>query len=72
MNDNNITYTHYESGDVTQNWNEDSNLENGNYFCKCVQCEIGFIGHKRRHICKNCDTKNQKFRDEMTEEERSI
>lgn len=37
-------------------WREDSHLENGNYWCKCVTCEADFIGHKYRVVCKRCAT----------------
>jgi len=52
--------------DRTEDWDH----ENGKYFCKCSQCEIGFVGHKRRTICKTCDTKFQDLIDSMTDEER--
>ena len=37
-----------------RNWSEDFSHENGNYFCRCIECKKMFIGHKRRVICKVC------------------
>jgi hypothetical protein len=37
-----------------QDWPEDFPHENGRYMCTCVECGIGFFGHKRRVICKVC------------------
>ena len=39
-----------------RDWVEDFPLENGNYENKCIKCDHTFIGHKRRHICKDCYT----------------
>lgn len=44
------------TGSPENDWPEDAPLENGNYFCDCVCCSVNFIGHKRRHVCKKCDT----------------
>lgn len=38
-----------------RDWQEDFSHENGNYQNRCVYCEHGFLGHKRRMICKRCD-----------------
>ena len=35
-------------------WPEDFSHENGNYQCKCCQCDQLFIGHKRRVVCRKC------------------
>ncbi len=35
-------------------WSEDFAHENGNYENRCSDCGIGFMGHKRRTICKVC------------------
>jgi hypothetical protein len=35
-------------------WAEDFAQENGNYENRCADCGIGFMGHKRRTICKVC------------------
>ncbi len=43
-------------------WPEDSHLENGNYWCKCVTCEADFIGHKRRVVCRECSTPKMSMR----------
>lgn len=37
-----------------RNWTEDSSHENGNYECRCINCQNSFIGHKRRVVCKLC------------------
>lgn len=39
-----------------KNWKEDYPHENGNYICRCTMCGSLFYGHKRRVICKVCDT----------------
>jgi hypothetical protein len=39
------------------NWQEDFNHENGQYQCRCVDCQIIFLGHKRRGMCKLCAQK---------------
>ncbi|NCU28735.1 MAG: hypothetical protein EOM85_03655 [Candidatus Moranbacteria bacterium] len=39
---------------------EDFELENGNYYCVCCNCGKEFIGHKRRVICKECESKRGK------------
>lgn len=41
---------------VTRDWQEDFWQENGNYNCICYKCDNIFIGHKRRIVCKICDT----------------
>lgn len=41
---------------VQRDWVEDAELENGNYFNQCAACNITFIGHKRRVVCKACDS----------------
>ncbi len=45
------------SFDSPLNWKEDFKHENGNYTCKCYQCDRYFIGHKRRPMCKECSDK---------------
>lgn len=35
-------------------WKEDGGHENGNYYNECLACGRGFIGHKRRAVCKAC------------------
>ncbi len=35
-------------------WPEDWPLENGNYSCRCLECWVIFIGHKRRQTCRAC------------------
>lgn len=38
-----------------RSWPEDFSHENGNYHNTCCYCDRGFIGYKRRVICKVCD-----------------
>ena len=40
-----------------RNWSEDFPHENGMYMCRCVKCREYFYGHKRRVVCKVCQTK---------------
>lgn len=40
-------------------WPEDFPHENGNYLCKCTDCEIDFIGYKRHTVCKACVLENR-------------
>lgn len=37
-----------------RDWTEDAGGENGSYQGKCVICGSGFIGHKRRVVCRTC------------------
>lgn len=37
-----------------RDWREDWAGENGQYICRCSQCQQTFIGYKRRVICKAC------------------
>ena len=37
-----------------RDWREDWPHENGQYICRCSQCQQTFIGYKRRVICKAC------------------
>lgn len=37
-----------------RDWTEDAALENGNYQNQCANCDLLFIGHKRRAACKMC------------------
>lgn len=43
------------SFDDARNWEEDRELENGNYINTCASCNLLFMGHKRRTTCKACD-----------------
>jgi len=43
-------------------WTEDAKHENGNYGCRCAICGRSFIGHKRRVVCKLCDTLHVKIK----------
>ena len=40
--------------DSPKNWKQDYDKENGNYSCKCRDCNEYFYGHKRRVVCKEC------------------
>lgn len=37
-----------------RSWPDDASHENGSYFNTCVHCLRGFIGHKRRVVCRVC------------------
>ena len=39
---------------TNRDWPEDFEDENGNYECKCLDCDNTFFGHKRRTVCKEC------------------
>ena len=41
---------------MSRDWLEDAEHENGNYQCRCYKCSQGFLGHKRRIVCKICET----------------
>lgn len=43
-----------------KSWPEDFNHENGKYINICTYCKGQFMGHKRRVICKECYTVNEK------------
>jgi len=45
----------FPSPESPSNWIEDYSHENGRYHCLCCKCGSGFIGHKRRVVCKTCD-----------------
>lgn len=51
-------------------WAEDASHENGKYKSQCCQCDVTFIGHKRRVVCKRCTKVNQETWDAMTEPQR--
>ena len=41
--------------DTLRDWPEDAaDADNGQYQCRCVECEQPFVGHKRRTHCKLC------------------
>jgi len=40
-------------------WEEDFSHENGNYICICMECNLKFVGHKRRVVCKKCASKEK-------------
>ena len=51
--DNSVKAFVMPSFDSPRNWKEDYPHENGNYLCKCYQCNEHFYGHKRRPLCRN-------------------
>ena len=59
----------WRKGREGADWAEDSSHENGNYFCKCLECGCDFIGHKRRHACRKCHYEAQAQYDAMSTEE---
>jgi hypothetical protein len=58
-------------GDATCDWHEDAGHENGSYYCKCLDCDADFVGHKRRHICRKCHFEAKARYDALTPEERA-
>ena len=38
----------------TRNWREDFAHVNGYAECKCVYCNLTFMGHKLRVCCRSC------------------
>jgi hypothetical protein len=58
-------------GDAACDWHEDAGHENGSYFCKCLDCDAEFVGHKRRHICRKCHYEAKARYDALTPEERA-
>ena len=45
--------------DSHKSWQQDYELENGQYMNNCIYCKSIFIGHKRRIICKECYTEKE-------------
>jgi hypothetical protein len=45
--------------------------ENGSYYCKCLDCDADFVGHKRRHICRKCHYEAKARYDALTPVERA-
>ena len=37
-----------------KNYQEDYELENGNYGCYCIKCKTEFVGYKGRVLCREC------------------
>ena len=58
-------------GDAACDWREDDGHENGSYYCKCLDCDADFVGHKRRHICRKCHYEAKARYDALTPEERA-
>lgn len=59
-------------GDPDRDWPEDFAQENGNYGHACVVCKRGFIGHKRRHVCRDCNRQENERWARLTPEEQAI
>jgi hypothetical protein len=58
-------------GDAACDWHEDAGHENGSYYCKCLDCDADFVGHKRRHICRKCHYEAKARYDALTPEKRA-
>ena len=58
--------------DNTKDWTEDFTDENGNYICRCIQCQETFTGHKRRVICKECDIASNELRERIADMQHRI
>ena len=58
-------------GDSANDWQEDAGHENGSYFCKCLECDADFVGHKRRHICRKCHYESKARYEALTPVERA-
>lgn len=41
-------------------WPEDAIFENGKYQCKCIMCDVLFVGLKRRAYCRKCHDELEK------------
>jgi len=53
-----------------RDWSEDASDENGNYLSHCSSCGLTFIGHKRRYICRKCQSEHDAWWAAMSPEER--
>ncbi len=56
-------------GHPDRDWPEDFPHENGNYLRECLQCDLSFIGHKRRYVCRSCERANEEAWAKMTPQE---
>lgn len=54
MSDTNGTQSSRNKYDLSRDWIEDFEHENGEYQCRCVVCGEIFFGHKRRVTCRDC------------------
>lgn len=52
----NVTIALVRTKGSERDWTEDFLHENGLYQCYCARCEKNFLGHKRRLICKCCNS----------------
>lgn len=57
---------------MNKDWVEDFEHENGQYQNMCLGCSAIFLGHKRRHFCKQCADDHILKYNEMTDEEKTI
>jgi hypothetical protein len=39
-----------------KDWKKDARHENGRYWNQCYKCKCMFVGHKRRVVCRECDS----------------
>lgn len=46
--------------ELSRDWTEDFQHENGNYMNLCCRCNESFSGHKRRNICRICAGQSEK------------
>lgn len=52
-----------------KNWPEDFDKENGCYINICSRCDSEFMGHKRRHLCRECNPPEIKKEQPKTQKE---
>lgn len=55
-----------------RSFQEDFQHENGQYFCECSSCKQRFMGHKRRHTCKVCETEHKEWLESLNPRQRAI
>lgn len=54
-------------GTSPRDWTEDFAHENGRYLCGCCKCGQNFFGHKRRVVCRVCDSNSAAMRKALEE-----
>jgi len=52
----NLTISIIKIKGTSRDWTEDYPHENGLYSHSCYRCHQTFLGHKRRWLCKTCDS----------------
>jgi uncharacterized small protein (DUF1192 family) len=55
------------SDDPRGDWVQDFDHENGQYTCRCLDCDNRFMGHKRRIICRMCSNEPRPVTDEAVQ-----